>query len=234
MKISRAVAVTATLSLAACGSGTQPGPPSSTASREAAPTAAPATDEVPILALGDSLFAGYGLKDGESYPAQLERALRERGINARIANAGVSGNTTADGLQRLIFTLDNQPRRPALAIVSLGGNDMLRGLKPEQAKANLDAILTEFDRRHIPVVLMGLLVPPNMGGDYARAFNELYPELATKHHAVLVPFFLEAVLGRPELVQPDHIHPTARGIAAIVAATVDQVAGAVNKRDGAA
>ena len=150
MKISRAVAVTATLSLAACGSGTQPGPPSSTASREAAPTAAPATDEVPILALGDSLFAGYGLKDGESYPAQLERALRERGINARIANAGVSGNTTADGLQRLIFTLDNQPRRPALAIVSLGGNDMLRGLKPEQAKANLDAILTEFDRRHIP------------------------------------------------------------------------------------
>ncbi len=227
MNISRAIAAVVVPMLTACGPATGPAPAPSNKPAVAPSETAAMGNEVPILALGDSLFAGYGLSDGESYPARLERVLRARGINARIANAGVSGNTTADGLQRLSFTLANQTRSPTLAIVSLGGNDMLRGLPPAQARANLDAILTEFDKRRIPVVLMGLLAAPNLGPDYAREFNAIYPTLAKKHRAALVPFFLQAVVGKPDLVQPDHVHPTAKGIDAIVAATADTVAGAV-------
>jgi acyl-CoA thioesterase-1 len=179
--------------------------------------------EVPILALGDSLFAGYGLKSGESYPARLEAALRARGINARIANAGVSGDTTAGGLQRLAFTLENQPAPPAAVLVSLGGNDMLRGLSPDQTRANLDAILSELARRKIKVVVMGMLAPPNMGAQYRGDFDAIYPELAKKHGAQLVPFFLQAVVGKPDLIQQDHVHPTSSGVEEIVAATVDLI-----------
>ena len=218
------------LALAGCGGDTTPAAPPSAETTSEAPEIPVIGAEVPILAFGDSLFAGYGLEQGESYPAQLERALRARGINARIANAGVSGNTTADALQRLAFTLDSQPRPPALALICLGGNDLLRGLPPEQARANLDAILAEFDRRGIPVVLMGMLAPPNLGGEYRSRFNAIYPELARSHHAALVPFFLQAVVGKPDLIRPDHVHPTADGVGEIVAATVDTVAGAVKAR----
>lgn len=179
--------------------------------------------EVRILALGDSLFAGYGLKPGESYPARLEAVLRAGGTNARITNAGVSGDTTAGGLQRLAFTLGSQPTPPDLVLISLGGNDMLRGLPPEQTRANLDAILTELDKRGIPAVLMGMLAPPNLGADYAGRFNPIYPALAKKHGAKLVPFFLQAVVGKPDLQQADHIHPTARGVEEVVKATVGVV-----------
>jgi acyl-CoA thioesterase-1 len=185
---------------------------------------------VPILAFGDSLFAGYGLQSDQSYPARLEAALRARGINARIANAGVSGNTTADGLARLAFTLDGQKAPPVLALVELGANDMLRALPPEQARANLDAILTELGKRKIPVVLMGMLAPPNLGADYRRQFDTIYPALAKKHGAVLVPFFMQPVFDKPALVQQDHLHPTAEGVEEIVAATVDTVARAIPKR----
>ncbi len=218
-----AVALVATLALVACHKDTVPPPPPSAQAHEAASEPAVKGPEVDILALGDSLLAGYGLNFGESYPAKLEKALRARGINARVSNAGVSGNTTADGLARLAFTLDNQPRPPGLVILSLGGNDMLRGLPPADARKNLDAILAEFDKRHIPVVIMGILAAPNLGPSYARDFDGIFPALAKKHHDVLVPFFLAAVVGKPELVQADHVHPTALGVDAIVKATIDTV-----------
>jgi acyl-CoA thioesterase-1 len=183
--------------------------------------------EVRILALGDSLFTGYGLDNGLSYPAQLEAALRARGINARIANAGVSGDTTQGGAARVKFALDGQPQPPAMVLISLGGNDMLRGLPPEQTRANLDAILTELNKRKIKAVLLGMLAAPNLGADYAGAFNPIYPALAKKHGAALVPFFLQPLVDNPGLVQGDRIHPTMAGIEAMVAATVEQVAGAV-------
>ena len=182
--------------------------------------------ELRVLALGDSLFAGYGVKREESYPARLEAALRARGVNARIANAGVSGDTTAGGLERLAFTLSSQPQPPDLAIVSLGGNDMLRGLPPEQTRANLDAVVGQLRRSGIKVVLMGMLSPPNLGEDYRAKFDAIYPALARKYGADLVPFFLQPVIGKPDLVQADRIHPNARGIEEIVAATVGEVAAA--------
>jgi len=217
------------LLLGACGKGEPPAPPPTAAVSDAPPEIPVMGREVRILALGDSLFAGYGLRSDESYPARLEAALRARGINARVANAGVSGNTTADGLARLKFTLDNQPQPPELALVELGANDMLRALSPDDARANLDAILAEFGRRKVPVVLMGMLAPPNLGADYRRKFDTIYPDLAKKHGAMLVPFFLQSVIAHPDLIQQDRLHPTAPGIEAIVADTVDRVAGAVPK-----
>jgi acyl-CoA thioesterase-1 len=219
------------LAIAACSGGKeQPSsPPTKAASADAPPQVPVMGREVRIIALGDSLFAGYGLSRGQGYPEKLEAALRARGINARIANAGVSGDTSADGLQRLAFTLDNQPQPPDLVMVSLGGNDMLRGLSPEQTRANLDAILAELQKRRIRVLLMGMLAPPNMGADYRGQFDPIYPSLARKHHAALVPFFLQAVMEHPDLIQPDHHHPTATGVEEIVAATVGQVAGAMPK-----
>lgn len=219
------------LALAACGQGT-PGP---------APSASPSADlgaelplpgkEVRILALGDSLFAGYGLEPGQSYPARLEAALRARGINARIQNAGVSGDTTAGGLQRLDFTLNSMPEPPALTIISLGGNDMLRALPPEETRANLDAILTKLTAKGSKVVLLGMLSAPNYGPDYRGKFDPIYPALAKKHGAVLVPFFLQPLIDKPQLIQADHIHPTLAGIDLLVGSTVETVAGAVPKGD---
>lgn len=221
------------LLLAGCGSG-DGNDPSGQAAAVPVETAATAPPDIPVmgaevrvLALGDSLFTGYGLGSGESYPAKLEAALRARGINARIANAGVSGDTTAGGLQRLKFTLDSQPSPPALAVISLGGNDMLRGVSPDQTRTNLDAILTELGRRKIPAVLMGMLAAPNLGPEYRAQFDPIYPALAKEHGAGLVPFFLQPVIGRPELIQQDRIHPTAQGIEEMVAATVDTVAKAL-------
>ena len=195
-----------------------------------AATTAPAADEVTILALGDSLFAGYGLSLGQSYPAQLETALKARGIPARIVNAGVSGDTTADGLARVDFVLGGMDRKPALAIVSLGGNDMLRAVPPAETRRNLAAILAKFEAAKVPVVLLQLLAAPNLGKDYAGGFNPIYPALAKQFGAVLVPFWLAPLQGHPELLQGDHIHPTLPGIDKLVAATVDQVARAVPKK----
>lgn len=214
------------LLLSGCGSEQAPAPVP-TRSADALPEVPVMGKEVTVLALGDSLFTGYGLGEGDSYPARLERALRARGINARIANAGVSGDTSAGGLQRLAFTLSSQQRPPDLVIVSLGGNDMLRGLPPEQTRANLDAILAELKRRHIRVLLLGMLAPPNLGGAYRAHFDPIYPALAKTYDAALVPFFLQPLMGKPDLVQDDHIHPTVQGIEALVAATVEQVADAL-------
>lgn len=224
------VALAGVLLLAGC-SKEQPPAPAPSNRAEAPPEVPVMGAEVTVLALGDSLFTGYGLGEGDSYPARLERALRARGINARIANAGVSGDTSAGGLQRLAFTLSSQPRKPDLVLISLGGNDMLRGLPPEQTRANLAAILAELDRQGIAAVLLGMLAPPNLGADFRGKFDPIYPALARKHGAVLVPFFLQPLMNRPDLVQQDHIHPTVQGIEALVAETVDEVAGALG-RDG--
>lgn len=217
----------AALALAGCKSEAPPPAPapSETASAPAEqPVMGP---ERRILAFGDSLFAGYGLEEGESYPAQLEAALRARGINAQVANAGVSGDTTAAGRQRLSFVLDAQEQTPELVILELGGNDLLRGLPPEQTRANLEAMLAELRVRGIPVLLMGMRSPPNAGPEFQAAYDAIYPELAREYGAALVPFFLESVYQRPELIQPDRIHPTAEGIEAMVSDTVDEVAEAL-------
>ncbi len=231
---SYAAVIMGALLLAGCGQSAQPSaPPSESVDRSAdAPPEIPVMgEERHVLALGDSLFAGYGLQSNQSYPVRLEAALRARGVNARISNAGVSGNTSAEGLARLDFTLKNQAHTPDLVIISLGGNDLLRGLPPAQTRDNLEAILKELDRRKIKVVLMGLLAPPNMGAAYRGQFDALYPALAKEHGVGLVPFFLQSVIDRPDLVQQDHIHPTAQGIDTIVAATVDKVAKALPKAD---
>ncbi|MCB2080656.1 MAG: arylesterase [Novosphingobium sp.] len=214
--------------LAGCGSEDAPAP-APTSAIDAPPDIPVMGQEVPIVAIGDSLFTGYGLDNGISYPAKLEAALRAKGINARIANAGVSGDTTAGGAQRLAFTLDSQQAKPDLVIISLGGNDMLRGLPPEQTRANLDAMLAELKQRGIRAVLLGMLAAPNLGKDYADAFNPIYPALAKKYDAALVPFFLQPLMDRPDLVQDDRIHPTEAGIEALVAETADKVAGALPK-----
>ncbi|MEJ2409661.1 MAG: arylesterase [Novosphingobium sp.] len=217
------------LALTACDKAGPPVPEQTASVLDSQPAIPVMGPERPILAFGDSLLAGYGLKDGESYPARLEQALRARGVNARITNAGVSGDTTAAGLERLDFTLKSQTEKPELAIISLGGNDMLRGLPPEQTHKNLDAILKRLTDAHIKVVLLGMLAAPNLGKDYAKTFNPIYPQLAQKYGAVLVPFFLQPVIDKPDLMQPDHMHPTAIGVDAIVSATVDDVADALPK-----
>ena len=189
-------------------------------SERAVPADAP---EVDILAFGDSLFAGYGVKKSESYPARLEDALRARGFNANVVNAGVSGDTSAAGRQRLAFTLDAQTEKPDLVILELGGNDLLRGLPPAETRANFEAMLDELKKRDIDVLLMGMRSPPNYGGEFTAQFDGLYPALAKEYGADLVPFFLEAIYTDPGLFQNDRIHPTPQGIDLIVADTVDEV-----------
>lgn len=181
-----------------------------TAAEQKMPAAA--EDAKLVVAFGDSLYAGYQLKQGEGFAPELEHALAGRGVAARVHNAGVSGDTSMAGLQRLAFTLDGLDRKPDLVIVGLGANDMLRGLKPDETRANLDAILTELDRRKIKSMLTGMLAAPNMGKDYADAFNAIYPELARKHGIALYPFFLKNVLGDRALMLEDGMHPNERGV----------------------
>lgn len=176
-----------------------------------------------VLAFGNSLFAGYNVAPEDSYPAKLEVALRAQGINARVVKAGVSGDTTAAGLQRLTFTLDAQEEKPELFILELGGNDLLRGIQPEQTRANIAAMLDELKKREIPVLLMGMRAPPNYGPEYQKQFDALYPELAEEYGTALVPFFLESIYDKPEMIQSDRIHPTEAGIEALVGATLSAV-----------
>lgn len=212
--------------------------PEGTESAVTSVTSAPAVDAQPvmgperhILAVGDSLLAGYGLAGPrEAYPARLETALRARGINAKVTNAGVSGDTSSAGAERFGFVLKSQPTRPDLVIIEFGGNDVLRAVPPEQTRANLDRMLGEARAAGLPVLLMGMLAPPNLGSDFKAKFEPIYPELAKRHGARLVPFFLAPVIGKPDLVQADHIHPTAEGVDEIVAATVGDVAKALPQK----
>ena len=172
-----------------------------------------AAQPVKILALGSSLTQGYGLPPGEGFTDQLGQALKDQGIAARVINGGVAGDTSADGLARLDWSLADDPD---LAIVELGGNDALRALDPKTTKANLDAILARLQQQHRAILLTGMLAPPNLGDDYAARFNPIFPALAKDHGVAFYPFFLDGVAGNPSLVQPDGIHPTAQGVAIIV------------------
>lgn len=166
-----------------------------------------------IVAFGDSLTAGYGLAPDDAFAAVLERRLRRDGLDVRVEDAGVSGDTTAGGRARLDWAV-NEP--VDLVIVELGGNDMLRGVPPETTRDNLDAILKRLKERDIPVLIAGMLASRNLGRDYAEAFDAIYPELAEKHDLPLYPFFLEGVAGRPELNLNDGLHPNAAGVRRIV------------------
>ncbi|MDG2003178.1 MAG: arylesterase [Novosphingobium sp.] len=221
--------IAAILTLTACNSEA-PKPEETTSAIEAPPEIPVMGPERAILAFGDSLLAGYGLEGGESYPDRLEAALRAHGVNARMTNAGVSGDTTGAGLQRLVFTLDSIKAKPDLVIISLGGNDMLRSLPPAQTRANLAAMIEELKSRGIAVLLLGMLAAPNLGKDYSSEFNPIYPDLAAQYKVALVPFFLQPVMDQPDLIQKDHVHPTALGVEEMVAATVDDVEEALRRK----
>ena len=213
------------LSLAACGGGAEDAVVPAEAQEQ---TVAAAEQEVAgperrILAFGDSLFAGYGLDEQQGYPEQLEDTLRARGTNARVIDAGVSGDTSAAGRQRLAFTLDAQDTPPDLVILELGGNDMLRGIQPDQTRANFSAMLEELRARQIPVLLMGMRAPPNYGTEYQQQFDALYADLAQEYGTALVPFWLESIYEDRSLFLGDRIHPTADGIAALVRDTMGDV-----------
>lgn len=169
--------------------------------------------EAVILALGDSLTAGYGLAKQDSFPAQLEKALRADGRQVRVINGGVSGDTSAGGLARMDWLL---VENPDLIIVELGANDALRAIDPDRTRENLDNIVAKSKAKGAQVLLAGMLAPPNLGRDYGEEFNAIYPELAKKHDVPLYPFFLDGVAAEPQLNQPDGMHPTAEGIAVIV------------------
>ena len=201
--------------LAACGSAEAPA--AAPKDKSAGIAAAPIPADAPlIIAFGDSLYAGYQLGPKEGLAPQLQAALADDGVVVRVQNAGVSGDTTAAGRQRLTYVLDNAKTKPALVVLGLGGNDMLRGIDAGQTRANLDAMLAELKKRGIPVLLTGMVAAPNMGADYAKSFNAIYPELAAKYDASLYPFILDNVVGKPDLMLGDHIHPNAKGVTVVV------------------
>jgi acyl-CoA thioesterase-1 len=174
---------------------------------------------VHIVALGDSLTAGYGLPASAAFPVRLQKALADRGLAVEISNAGVSGDTTADGLDRLDWSV---PEGTQAVILELGANDMLRGLDPQMVRKTLEDILQRLQARHIDVLLCGMLAAPNLGPEYADAFDRIYPQLAARDHLLLYPFFLAGVLDERRLTQPDGLHPTAAGVDAIVAGILPQ------------
>lgn len=179
--------------------------------------------EILIVAFGDSLYAGYGLDQKEGFAPELQAALTAAGKDVRVHNAGVSGDTTAAGLRRMDFVLDSLQRKPDLVILGLGGNDLLRGLKPADTRANMDAMVEKLKDRGIPVILTGMLAPPNLGAAFSKEFNVIYPALAKKYDVALYPFFLDGVVGHPDLFLPDGLHPTAEGIDIIVGKIAPQV-----------
>ncbi|MCU9847285.1 arylesterase [Defluviimonas sp. WL0024] len=179
-----------------------------------------AAEPLTLLAFGDSLTAGYGLPPEEGFVQQLQGWLAEHGAEVTVLNGGVSGDTTAGGLARIDWALT--PEVDAM-IVTLGGNDLLRGLPPEEARANLDAILDRADERQLPVLLVPMTAPGNYGPDYKDAFDAIYPELAKEHGARLAPPFLSPILAQEDraaaiaaYIQPDGLHPNAEGVALVV------------------
>ncbi len=174
-----------------------------------AQSAAPSPVEPPrIVAFGDSLTAGLGVAPADSYPSQLQRRLDQDGYRYRVINAGVSGETTAGGVRRVNWVLASHP---SIAILELGGNDGLRGLRLDETRANLEQIIRQLQARQVIVVLAGMQLPPNYGADYTSRFEALYADLARQYRIPLIPFFLDGVAAQPALNQADGIHPTAQG-----------------------
>jgi acyl-CoA thioesterase I len=173
-----------------------------------------------IVGFGDSLMAGYGLGPGEGFPEKLQAALRKKGHDVVIANAGVSGNTTADGLSRLDWSVPDGTR---LVILELGANDMLRGVAPAVTEQNLDKMLARLKERRIAVLLVGMRAAPNLGPDFAHTFDSVYPRLAQKHGVALYPFFLDGVAANRTLLLGDGMHPNAAGVDRMVERVLPEV-----------
>jgi acyl-CoA thioesterase-1 len=197
-----------------------------------APLSAPLAQGQPLrlVALGDSLTAGYGLPQEAAFPAVLERALKAKGYRVEIANAGVSGDTSSGGLDRLDWSV---PDGTDGVIVELGANDMLRGLDPSLTRKSIGAIVERLKARNIPVMLAGMYASRNLGPDYVQKFDSLYPDIAKRHDLVLYPFFLDGVAGERSLNLPDGLHPTAQGIEIIVGRilpTVESFIGRLSNR----
>ncbi len=194
-----------------------------------------AADQQPIriLAFGDSLTAGYGLDDlGNAFPAQLEKALNAKGYNVRILPGGISGDTTTGGLNRIDWSLSE---KPDAVIVELGGNDGLRAVDPAVSEKSLDGLVARIRKDDIPVLVAGMLAPPNLGRDYADRFGAIFPRVAKKHDALLYPFFLDGVAGDMSLNQADRIHPNPKGVKVIVEKilpSVEKLISQVQKKRG--
>jgi acyl-CoA thioesterase I len=176
-------------------------------------TAAPETKPVKVVVLGDSLSAGLGLSASAAFPARLQKALQSKGIAVDMINAGVSGDTSSGGRDRLDWSV---PEGTEAVILELGANDALRGVDPKVTRSALTDILTRLKARNIAVLLCGMYAPPNYGSDYAARFNAIYPDLAASFGVPLYPFFLEGVATEAKLNQADGLHPTAEGVDAIV------------------
>jgi acyl-CoA thioesterase I len=168
---------------------------------------------IKLAVLGDSLTAGYGLPASAAFPVRLQKALKDKGIETDIVNAGVSGDTTSGGRDRLDWSI---PKGTEAVIVELGANDALRGVDPKVSRAALDDIMKKLKARNITVLLCGMYAPPNYGADYAAKFNTIYPDLAKAYNVPLYPFFLDGIAGDAKLNQSDGLHPTAEGVDAIV------------------
>lgn len=173
-----------------------------------------------IVAFGDSLTAGYGLAGSEAFPARLERALKAKGVNVEIENAGVSGDTASGGLSRLEWSI---PDGTDAVILELGANDMLRGIDPKLTREALDSILAKLKERNIAVLLAGMRAAPNLGGEYVQGFESIFKDLAQKYDAVFYPFFLDGVTTQTKLVLRDGLHPNAAGVDVIVAGIIPKV-----------
>ena len=173
----------------------------------------PSNGPIKLVVLGDSLSAGLGLPAADAFPAQLEKALKDKGLNVAIGNAGVSGDTTSGGLDRLDWSVPEGTRG---VILELGANDALRGTSPEVTRTALDDIIKRLTARHVAVLLCGMLSPPNYGADYPAQFNAIYPDLAKSFGVPLYPFFLQGVAADAKLNQADGMHPTAEGVEIIV------------------
>jgi acyl-CoA thioesterase-1 len=178
--------------------------------------AALAATPVTIIAYGDSLTAGYQLRPGEGFAPQLEAALKAKGRDVRVVNAGVSGDTTAQGKARMSWVMAGLKAKPDLVILELGANDMLRGQPPATAKANLDAMIAAFKAKGARVILAGMMAQPNLGAAYAREFNALYPALAKSRQVAFYPFFMDGVAAVPGMQLGDGLHPTPQGVKIIV------------------
>jgi acyl-CoA thioesterase-1 len=186
-----------------------------------AAVAAPAAERtIKIVALGDSLSAGYQLPASAAFPVQLEQALKAKGLAVEVANAGVSGDTATGGLARLDWSV---PEGTDAVILELGANDMLRGIDPKVTRAALAEIVRRLKARHIEVLLCGMRAAPNLGPDYGRAFDAIYPDLARADDLVFYPFFLDGIVGIGKLNQSDGLHPTTEGVAKIVAGITPKV-----------
>lgn len=181
---------------------------------------AAAAQTVTLLALGDSLIAGYGLQPSDAFPVKLEAALKARGHDVKVINAGVAGDTALDGASRLDWALSEEVDA---VIVEFGANDALRGLPVPQAEQALDQLLGNLAERKLPVLLAGMRAPPNLGPDYQAAFDGMYPRLAAKHGTLLYPFFLDGVAAEVKLNQADGMHPNPAGVDVIVSRILPDV-----------